>query len=109
MARRVSDRTITMLVIEIDKLVAMHAIKGKNDHDHEIGDEQRRVEGIPLVQVAEWIVDRVVAVVGTQVVAEAVLGIKPEPGIRGCVLEERWKLDQVHFWGPYGHRACKGP
>jgi hypothetical protein len=28
-----------------------------------------------------------------QVMANAALRIKPEPGIRGCVLEERCKLD----------------
>jgi hypothetical protein len=33
--------------------------------------------------------------------ANAALRIKPEPGIRGCVLEERCKLDQTHlFSGP---------
>jgi hypothetical protein len=35
-----------------------------------------------------------------------VLRIKPEPGIRGYVLEGRWKLDQTHHFGAsYGHRA----
>jgi hypothetical protein len=32
--------------------------------------------------------------------AYTALRIKPEPGIHGCVLEERCKLDQMHLlWG----------
>jgi hypothetical protein len=71
----------------------MHAVEGEQDHDHEVGDEQGGIEGIPLIEIAERIVDRIVAVMRAQVMANAALRKKPEPGIRGCVLEEGCKLD----------------
>jgi hypothetical protein len=48
----------------------MDAVEGEDDHHDEVGDEERDVEGVPVVGVAEG----VVGVVGAPVVGEASAG-----------------------------------
>jgi hypothetical protein len=87
----------------------VHAVKGEHDHHHEIWNQERGVEGVPLIEIPERIVEGIIAVVRTQVMADAVLRIEPEPGIRGCVLEERCKLDQRHLFGNRPMRFARKP
>ncbi len=62
----------------------MDAVEGEHDHDDEVGDEQRRVEGVPVVEAFEGLVD----VMGLEIVTEA-LGSEEqaEQGYR-CMGEE---------------------
>jgi hypothetical protein len=51
----------------------MHAVERQDEHDDEVGDEERGVEGVPSVKVLEGLV----GVVGLPVVAET-LGCEEE-------------------------------
>ncbi len=72
MARRLVGGVLAVFVIEVDELVSMHAVEGEHDHDHEVGDEQRGIEPVPAVEMLEG----VVAVVVTKIVAEIVLRLE---------------------------------
>jgi hypothetical protein len=54
--------------VEPDELIAVDAVEGEDDHHDEVRDEQRDVEGVPTVGVAEGVVGEV----GLPVVAQAV-------------------------------------
>jgi hypothetical protein len=54
--------------VEPDELIAVDAVEGEDDHHDEVRDEQRDVEGVPAVGVAEGVVGEV----GLPVVAEPV-------------------------------------
>ncbi len=73
---------LAVLVVEIDELVAMQAVEGQDDHHDEVRDEQRGVEPVPAVEMLEGMV----AVVVTKVVAEVILRKKgmPGPALRSC-------------------------
>ena len=47
---RLSDFVLAMLVIEIDQLVAMHAVKREQNQHHEVGNQQPHIEGIGVIQ-----------------------------------------------------------
>ena len=70
--------------VEPDELVAMDSVEGEDDHDDEVGNQHRRVEGVPMVEAFEGLVE----VVGAEVVTEA-LGSEEEAeqGYR-CMGEE---------------------
>jgi hypothetical protein len=42
-----------MLVVKINKLVAMHSIKRQQNQDNEVGNQQQHVEGVGLIQALE--------------------------------------------------------
>ena len=47
-----------MPVIEVDKDVAVQSVPSKQDQDDEIGNQQRHVEGIGMVQAAEGLIQK---------------------------------------------------
>ncbi len=53
--------------VEPDELVAMDSVEGEDDHDDEVGNQHRRVEGVPVVEALEGLVE----VVRLEVVTEA--------------------------------------
>jgi hypothetical protein len=44
---RVGLVILAVLVVEVDERIAMDAVDGEDDHDGEIGDQERGVEGVP--------------------------------------------------------------
>src|SRR5271165_6495126 len=64
--RRLRDLVLAVLVIEVNQLVAMHAVKRQQDQHDEIRNQQRHVEGVGVVQSFE----RGVQEVGPKVMAQ---------------------------------------
>src|SRR5262249_41695122 len=44
---------VLLLVIEIYESVAMHSVRGQQNQDHEVGDQQGKIETVGLVQALE--------------------------------------------------------
>jgi hypothetical protein len=77
-----------MLVIEVDERVAMDAVDGEDDHDGEIRDEERGVEGVPGVETFEGLV----GVLGLEKVTEAV------GSVEGQVQGDRQTVEKTDDW-----------
>jgi hypothetical protein len=60
----------------------MDAVQRQDDHDDEVGDQQRDVEGVPAVLAAEGAVEQM----GSEIVPEGVLG--------GNELRQRVEVDR---------------
>jgi hypothetical protein len=58
----------------------VHAIGGKQDQDDEVGDEQRQVEGVGLVNAPERLIEEM----GTEILPEAA-----RAGKKGEAVEDR--------------------
>ena len=56
-----------MFVVEVNQLIAVHAVEGQQDQHDEVGNQQRKVEGIGVIQALERRVEKMSA----QVVAES--------------------------------------
>ena len=55
---RIGDSILAMLVIEIDELIAVHSVRGQEDQDNEVRNEQRRIEGVGLIQPLEGRIEK---------------------------------------------------
>jgi hypothetical protein len=64
MTSRCGRAAIAMLVIQIDKDVAMHAIRGEKNQDHEVRDQQPDVECVGVIEPLECAVEEMLADVG---------------------------------------------
>jgi hypothetical protein len=71
----------------------MQAVEGKDDHHHEVGDEQADVEAVPAVLAAEGMV----GVVGLPVVGETVL-VEEEQRESMDVVSQSGRLPQRLDW-----------
>lgn len=56
-----------MLVIKVDQDVSVDAIRGEQDQDNKIWDEQRHVEGIGVIQALKCWIEKM----GLEVVSKA--------------------------------------
>jgi Protein of unknown function (DUF3303) len=51
--RRLLHLVLAVSVIEVHKHIAMHAVSRQQDENHEVGDQQRQVKGVDLVDALE--------------------------------------------------------
>jgi hypothetical protein len=75
-ARRIGIVILPVLEIEIAQRIAMDAIEGEDEHHGEIGEQDRRIKPIPVVEPLEGLV----SILHFQVVEQAVMGRKSEIG-----------------------------
>jgi hypothetical protein len=85
-------RILAVAIVQPHQLVAMNAVERQDDHHHEVRHQQRDIERVPAIDVAEG----VVGVVRFDVVPEAFVGGKEQRkrveladqrdlrGVRGC-------------------------
>ena len=69
MHRRFFGGVLAVLVVEIYELVTVQSVERQDDHYQEIGNQQRRIEGIPSVEVLK----STVAVMRAEIMRKAVL------------------------------------
>ncbi len=50
-------RVFFVFEIEPDQLVAVYSVERQDDHDDEVGDQNRRIEGVPVVEALECLVE----------------------------------------------------
>ncbi len=50
---RIGDFVLAVLVVQINQLVTMHAVERQQHQHHEVGNQQRHVEGVGVVQAFE--------------------------------------------------------
>jgi len=82
--RRFLRGILLMLVVEIDKLITVDAVEGEHDHYGEIGNQQEGIEAVPAIEMLEGLV----AIMGAEVVLEAVGAGQPEGEVAGGVYED---------------------
>ena len=58
---RLGGAILPVLVIKIDQHVAVHAVRGQQDQHDEVGDQQRHVKGIGVVEAPECGVEKMLA------------------------------------------------
>ncbi len=56
MAGRIGVVVFAVFEVEVAERVAMDAVDGEQDHDGEVGDEQRRVKRVPVIEALEGLV-----------------------------------------------------
>ena len=69
MRRGLMYSILPVSVIAVNELVAMDAVKGKDDHYDEIGNQQRGVKRVPVVQVFEGLI----RIVGSEIMLQPML------------------------------------
>src|ERR1700734_3588509 len=86
-----------MLVIQVDEDVSMHPVAGKQDEDNEIGDQQREIETVDVVETAKGRVEKMLADVRTDAFGSA----RYRAGREGNRLQSRQypiRIQQVPRW-----------
>ncbi len=60
------DLVLAVLVIKVDQPVAVHSVNRQQDQHDEIGNQQRQVEGVGLIQALKGLVQKMLAKVRPQ-------------------------------------------
>ena len=61
LATRLDRVVLLVLVIEIDQYVAVYAIRGEQDENHEIRNQQRQIEGVGVIKILESLIEKMLA------------------------------------------------
>src|SRR5206468_10343560 len=61
LANRVDRVVLLVVVIERDQYVAVYAIRGEQDENHEIRNQQRQIEGVGVIKILESLIEKMLA------------------------------------------------